>query len=89
MHDVNHNVVTGYFSILLVNLCLNIDASAQVQQSLGVKGLDTILSTAEEFLQYHQKVDQESPSIEAKVDYDSGLTTRLKSFISHIKEREC
>ena len=61
---------------------------AQVQQSLGVKGLDMIISTAEEFLQYHQKVDQESPFLEAKVDCDSGLTTRLKSFITHIKERE-
>lgn len=71
-----------------MNLCLDIDACAQVQQSLGVKGLDMILSTAEEFLQYHQKVDQESPSPETKVDYDSGLTTRLKSFISHIRERE-
>ncbi|PWY63704.1 ras-domain-containing protein [Aspergillus heteromorphus CBS 117.55] len=58
--DVHYNVVIGYLSIVLVTLCLNQDAFSLIKVSMGGRGLTLILSTAEEFLQHHQMVEQDS-----------------------------
>lgn len=46
-------------SVLLTTLCLNMDAYSQVTHSLGDKGFRQVLSIAEEFQQYHQRVEQD------------------------------
>ncbi|PYI10103.1 Rheb small monomeric GTPase RhbA [Aspergillus sclerotiicarbonarius CBS 121057] len=62
--EVHYNVVIGYLSILLVILCLDEDAFTQIKKSSCGEGLPLVLSTAEEFLQFHQKVEQDSQLFE-------------------------
>lgn len=48
------------------------------------KGLSLILSTTEEFLQYHQKVEQDSYPMEPRDDGSAGLSARLKQIIAKL-----
>ncbi|OJJ41285.1 hypothetical protein ASPWEDRAFT_23392 [Aspergillus wentii DTO 134E9] len=84
--EVHHNVAIGYLSTLLVTLCLNDEARSQVMGSSHGEGLAIVLSTADEFLHYHQKVEQDHHPFETSCDKMTGFTTRLKDIICQVKE---
>ncbi|KNG82287.1 hypothetical protein ANOM_006742 [Aspergillus nomiae NRRL 13137] len=86
--EVQHNVAIGYLSILLVTLCLNPMALAQVKISLDGKGLAAALSTAQEFLRYYQKVEKDSRLLETRHGHGAELTPRLERILSQIREEE-
>ena len=81
---MHHNVVVGYISILLATLCLDEEVCSIVQESLDGRGLTTVLSTVNEFLQYHNKVEQDLHISEMKEGLIPGLTARLRSIVSKI-----
>ncbi|KAJ5693333.1 hypothetical protein N7462_002756 [Penicillium macrosclerotiorum] len=82
--EVHHNVAVGYLAVLLLALCLSTDVRFQVKKYLHPKGLTTIMSTVDEFLQYHKKIEQEVPSFQTKGD-PSGFLVRLEDLISQIQ----
>lgn len=55
-----------------------------VQESLDGRGLTLVLSTVNEFLQYHHKVDQDLYHWELRDDLIIGLLSRLDFFKSDI-----
>ncbi|KAJ5169116.1 uncharacterized protein N7482_004710 [Penicillium canariense] len=83
--EVHHNVAVGYLAILLLALCLHPGARVQVKESLHPNGLAVIMSTVNEFLQYHQKIEQESYSVQANRRETSGFLVRLQDLISQIQ----
>ncbi|KAF9882973.1 hypothetical protein FE257_004377 [Aspergillus nanangensis] len=82
--EMRHNVALGYLAVLIVTLCLNEEAIPYVERSLNGKGLRLALSTAGEFLEYHQKVEQALHPWEARDEKGTQFTTRLKHIISQI-----
>ncbi|TQB69159.1 hypothetical protein MPDQ_002207 [Monascus purpureus] len=86
--EVNHNVAVGYLSILLTILCLETDVRYNVRRALNGKGLPTILSTVDEFLVYHQKVDQDSPSLERRGETMATFMIRLRDIIAKVRHSE-
>lgn len=56
----------------------------QIKQSLRPKGLAVIMSTVNEFLQYHQKIEQEIYSAQGKKEA-SGFLARLQDLINEIQ----
>ncbi|KAF7592587.1 hypothetical protein BBP40_012674 [Aspergillus hancockii] len=86
--EVQHNVAIGYLSILLATLCLNIEALAEVRASLDGAGLALVLSTAEEFLEYHQKVEKDLHFFETRAEDGTDLTSRLNHIVCQIRRHE-
>ncbi|KAJ5953413.1 hypothetical protein N7454_000309 [Penicillium verhagenii] len=82
--EVHHNVAVGYLAVLLLALCLNPSARIQVTKSLNSKGLSVVLSTVEEFLQYHRKIEQELQPLPVQGD-SKGFHTRLQDLIIQIQ----
>lgn len=85
VYDSHYNVVVGYLSILLVTLCLNLEALSQVKELLGGEGLDILLSTADEFQQYHEKVEED---LQAGGSAYSSFTAQLQSIICQVRQSE-
>ncbi|KAJ5539186.1 Wings apart-like protein [Penicillium frequentans] len=81
---VHHNVAMGYLAVLLLALCLNSSARAEVKKSLHSRGLSVIMSTVEEFLQYHRKIEQELQPLPAQGD-SSGFHIRLQDLVGRIR----
>ncbi|KKK26727.1 hypothetical protein ARAM_000309 [Aspergillus rambellii] len=86
--EVHQNVVAGYLSILLLTICLDVEARRCVKAALDGNGLTSILSTAEKFLQYHQKVERDSHAFESRDEGESRLTARLGHIIDQIRQSE-
>lgn len=84
VHDTHYNVIVGYLSVLLTALCLNADAYLQVTRSLGDKGLRQVLSVAEEFQQYHQRVEQDLH--ESGRGTNSSFTGELQDIIQKVRQ---
>lgn len=82
--EVHHNVAVGYLAVLLLALCLHADIRAQVKRSMHPNGLSVIMSTVEEFLQYHRKIEQELDPVQAK-DGANGFIGRLQNLMSQIQ----
>ncbi|KAJ5765564.1 hypothetical protein N7520_005123 [Penicillium odoratum] len=82
---VHHNVAVGYLAVLLLVLCLNPNACVQVKNSLHTKGLSVIMSTVEEFLQYHRKIEQEMQPLPVQGD-SSGFYVRLHELMGRIQQ---
>ena len=82
---MHYSVVIGYMSILLVILCLDGDAFTQIKESNCGEGLALVLSTAEEFLQFHEKVERDSKLFETWSEGGSRSTTHLKDVLSQIR----
>ncbi|GLA43858.1 hypothetical protein AnigIFM63309_001953 [Aspergillus niger] len=85
--EVHYNVVIGYLSIVLVTLCLNEEALNQIRESIRGEGLNLVLSTAEEFLKFHQKVEQDSQLFESSGERGGRSTTRLKDVLNQIRQK--
>lgn len=85
--EVHHNVAVGYLAVLLLALCLHTNIRAQVKRSMHPNGLSVIMSTVEEFLQYHRKIEQELDPVQAK-DGANGFIVRLQNLVSQIQGSE-
>lgn len=55
-----------------------------IQESLDGRGLRVVLSTVDEFLQYHLKVEQDLYPFELAGGVVTGLKARLQKILSHI-----
>lgn len=86
--EVHHNVAIGYLSIFLAILCLDARARDEVRISLNGKGLAVVLSTVDEFLRYHQRVDQNSHSYEATGSQSTTFASRLRNILCQIQDSE-
>ncbi|KAJ5081033.1 hypothetical protein N7456_013743 [Penicillium angulare] len=85
--EVHHNVAIGYLAVLLLALCLNSSARLEVKRSLQSKGLAIIISIADEFLQYHRKIEHELHPLPVHGEA-SGFPVRLQDLISQIQHSE-
>ncbi|KAJ5595820.1 Wings apart-like protein [Penicillium hetheringtonii] len=85
--EVHHNVAVGYLAVLLLSLCLESEVRAQVKASLHPKGLSVVMSTVDEFMQYHQKIEQELHPMRDS-DETSGFLGRLQDLVRQIKDTE-
>lgn len=77
----------GYLAVLLLALCLNSSARLEVKKSLQSKGLALILSIADEFLQYHRKIEHELQPLSVHGEA-GGFPGRLQDLISQIQHSE-
>lgn len=84
---MHHSVALGYLSILLVTICLDVDALSMAVEDLGDKGVELILSTAEEFLQHYQRVEKDSYPFESRDGGASPFTARLGRIIRRVRQR--
>ncbi|CEJ54739.1 hypothetical protein PMG11_01034 [Penicillium brasilianum] len=82
--EVHHNVAVGYLAVLLLALCLHTGARMRIKESLRPNGLTIIMSTVNEFLQYHQKIEQELHPAQANKEA-SGFLVRLQDLINEIQ----
>ncbi|KAJ5263735.1 Wings apart-like protein [Penicillium angulare] len=85
--EVHHNVAIGYLAVLLLALCLNSTARLEVKESLQSKGLTIIISIADEFLQYHRKIERELHPLPVHGEA-GGFPVRLQDLISQIQHSE-
>jgi hypothetical protein len=85
--EVHHNVAVGYLAVLLLALSLNTDARVQIKKLMHSNGLSIVMSTVDEFLQYHRKIEQElyPPQAQGKA---SGFVVRLQSLVSQVEHIE-
>lgn len=81
---MHHNVAVGYLAVLLLALCLHAGARIRIKESLRPNGLASIMSTVNEFLQHHQKIEQELNSAYAKKEA-SGFLVRLQDLVNEIQ----
>lgn len=84
---MHHNVAVGYLAVLLLALSLNMNARRQIKQPMQSNGLAIVMSTVDEFLQYHRKIEQELYPAQAQ-GKASGFVTRLQSLLSQVKQIE-
>lgn len=77
-------MAVGYLAVLLLALCLNSEARSQVKKALPSGGLAVVMSTVNEFLQYHQKIEQELNPL--PVGETSGFHVRLQDLIGQIQQ---
>ncbi|KAJ9300294.1 hypothetical protein DTO271G3_2411 [Paecilomyces variotii] len=83
--QTHSNVAFGYLSILLCTLSLDESVRARLKHSLRGNGLSRVLATAEEFLQYHKKVEDELRSLGGEQDQVAGFTSRLQGLVERIR----
>lgn len=86
VREVHHNVVVGYLAVLLLALCLHPKARSQVKESSPSSGLTEVLSTVDEFLQYHRKIERELHTFSAAET--NGFHGRLQDLVSQIQRSE-
>lgn len=86
--QTHSNVAFGYLSILLCTLSLDESVRARLRHSLCGNGLSRVLATAEEFLQYHRKVEDELRSLGGEQDQVAGFTSRLQGLVERIRRYE-
>ncbi|KAF3391393.1 hypothetical protein F1880_007594 [Penicillium rolfsii] len=82
--EVHHNVAVGYLAVLLLALCLHTGARTRIKECLRPNGLASIMSTVNEFLQHHQKIEQEMNPAHAKKEA-SGFLVRLQDLMHEIQ----
>ena len=80
----------GYLSILLCILCLDSDVRLEVGNCLDGEGLSAVLSTVDEFVQYHQTVDQHLhvSKMDSKDETAAAFTTRLHNIVEEVRRSE-
>ncbi|OJJ96698.1 hypothetical protein ASPACDRAFT_80857 [Aspergillus aculeatus ATCC 16872] len=87
LSESHNNVAVGYLSILLALLCLRKEAYFRIQELLMECGKEiaSVISTAKEFLVYHQKVERDSRLGELQ-NRDNTSTARLTHIIEQISQ---
>ncbi|KAJ5608464.1 hypothetical protein N7537_005083 [Penicillium hordei] len=86
--EVHHNVAVGYLAVLLLTLSLDPETRSKIKSSLAPNGLTAVISTVDEFLQYHQKIEQETSTFPTQGQPASGFLSRLQELISRIRLAE-
>ncbi|KAJ5373584.1 Wings apart-like protein [Penicillium concentricum] len=86
--EVHHNVALGYLAVLLLTLSLDPETRSKIKSSLAPHGLTTVISTVDEFLQYHQKIEQEISTFPTQGQPASGFLSRLQELITRIRLAE-
>ncbi|CAG8194763.1 unnamed protein product [Penicillium nalgiovense] len=86
--EVHHNVAVGYLAVLLLTLSLDPETRSKIKSSLAPNGLTTVISTVDEFLQYHQKIEQEISTSPTQGQPASGFLSRLQELITRIRLAE-
>ncbi|KAJ5810897.1 Wings apart-like protein [Penicillium robsamsonii] len=86
--EVHHNVAVGYLAVLLLTLSLDPETRSKIKSSLAPNGLATVISTVDEFLQYHQKIEQEISTFPTQGQPASGFLSRLQELITRIRLAE-
>ncbi|KAJ5502007.1 Wings apart-like protein [Penicillium fimorum] len=86
--EVHHNVAVGYLAVLLLTLSLDPETRSKIKSSLAPNGLATVISTVDEFLQYHQKIEQETSAFPTQGQPASGFLSRLQELITRIRQAE-
>lgn len=64
------------------------EACSQVKGSFGDKGLDILLSTADEFQQYHKRVEEDLHASEVGLGASSSFTTQIQDIIRRVRRSE-
>lgn len=83
--EVHHNVAVGYLAVLLLTLSLDTEIRFKIKKSFAPHGLGTVTSTVDEFLQYHQKIEQEISPLPSQEQPASGFMTRLQELIAEVR----
>ncbi|KAJ6094661.1 hypothetical protein N7467_002174 [Penicillium canescens] len=86
--EVHHNVAVGYLAVLLLTLCLDNGARLQIKNSLVPNGLAAVTSTVDEFLQYHQKIEEEVYQFPKKGQPASEFLSRLQGLVAQVRQVE-
>ncbi|CAI7648538.1 unnamed protein product [Penicillium crustosum] len=86
--EVHHNVAVGYLAVLLLTLSLDPETRSKIKSSLAPNGLTPVISTVDEFLQYHQKIEQETSTFPTQGQPASGFLSRLQELITRIRLAE-
>lgn len=86
--EVHHNVAVGYLAVLLLTLNLDPDTRSKIKSSLAPNGLAVVISTVDEFLQYHQKIEQETSTFPTQGQPASGFLSRLQELVTRIRLAE-
>ncbi|KGO39916.1 Wings apart-like protein [Penicillium expansum] len=86
--EVHHNVAVGYLAVLLLTLSLDLETRSKIKSSLAPNGLTAVISTVDEFLQYHQKIEQEISTFPTQGQPASGFLSRLQELITRIRLAE-
>ncbi|OQD67545.1 hypothetical protein PENPOL_c003G03565 [Penicillium polonicum] len=86
--EVHHNVAVGYLAVLLLTLSLDPETRSKIKSSLAPNGLIPVISTVDEFLQYHQKIEQEISTFPTQGQPASGFLSRLQELITRIRLAE-
>ncbi|CAI7648195.1 unnamed protein product [Penicillium viridicatum] len=86
--EVHHNVAVGYLAVLLLTLSLDPETRSKIKSSLAPNGLTPVISTVDEFLQYHQKIEQEISTFPTQGQPASGFLSRLQELITRIRLAE-
>ncbi|KGO73153.1 Wings apart-like protein [Penicillium italicum] len=86
--EVHHNVAVGYLAVLLLTLSLDPEIRSKIKSSLAPNGLTAVISTVGEFLQYHQKIEQEISTFPTQGQPASGFLSRLQELITRIRLAE-
>ncbi|CAG8894739.1 unnamed protein product [Penicillium egyptiacum] len=86
--EVHHNVAVGYLAVLLLTLSLDPETRSRIKSSLAPNGLTAVISTVDEFLQYHQKIEQEVSTFPTQGQPASGFLSRLQELITRIRLAE-
>ncbi|KAJ5320510.1 hypothetical protein PENANT_c033G00655 [Penicillium antarcticum] len=84
--EVHHNVAVGYLAVLLLTLCLDSSARLQIKSSFVPNGLLAVTSTVDEFLQYHQKIEEELYQFPTKGQSASGFLSRLQELVAQVRQ---
>ncbi|KAJ5984424.1 hypothetical protein N7481_006523 [Penicillium waksmanii] len=82
--EVHHNVAVGYLAVLLLSLCLDRGVRLQVKEILQPKDLSVVMSTVDEFMQYHQKIEQELHPMQDSSE-TGGFLGRLQDLVGQIQ----
>lgn len=86
--EVHHNVAVGYLAVLLLTLAIDNETRSKIKSLLASNGLATVISTVDEFLQYHRKVEQEASVLPTQGQPASGFMARLQELIAQIRLTE-
>lgn len=86
--EVHHNVAVGYLAVLLLTLSLDDESRRKIKSFLASNGLEKVISTVDEFLQHHRKVEQEASSLPTQGQPASGFMARLQELIAQIRLAE-
>lgn len=74
----------GYLAVLLLSLCLDRDVRLKVKEILHPKGLSVVMSTVDEFMQYHQKIELELHPMQNSNE-TGGFLGRLQELVGQIQ----